>query len=762
MELTDMINELKKGNNKYVFDNVIDKILFLIYDEIGDYSLPYTWLLDLDENIEYKNKELERFINSETDFKDLIDGNIKDLESFRKVVKLVKALGEMQIRKQDSTLFDSNICSVFNEELDKSLDSGLETNDEFYKIYAELIPYICLDRNIIMNDWEKSINIIKEEFAKYEDEYWGIDYDTTINKEIIEFIYKKKEEYLTDILLKENKTKEDGQLFQRIRENSIKEVMQIKLELKIKDPDKEKILTKLKQLSNPIFFGELFFDDYIIDEINDIFLELDENETEIYSCKEYKKFQDSISRTIINNAVNDGILRERLLSINREYLEQILDKKICLFSEEGRTIKNYLEFVDLYPQFDKNELSKKIKDSYGLEKIDFVKEKSYINDYISKNKIVTNEEEFDEFLNHLQLIKLKDNNFSLPIDYVDFVIKQALESDSVISKNPDKYLNLVECCIADLGKNTLKIDTPYNYIVADYVRSNITEAGKANGTCNHLEKKITISREYIIKMIKEKNIEILNTVFHENEHAEQFDDFLNTEINSYNRYIMQKEEILGEVFGDFYKENYDLTYIEIEANEKAARKLANYLDMLNISDNSSLMFFESIGEEIANECQKIVNRKRKDYKKGEEKIIQGRQHNIVEMFDNVIRNYPELIDKYSQLLIEYNKDGSKRNLRQIIDNAEIYIKGGYDLNEIITKIIRNGRIITEESIIEDIEVLMQKEPKNEYEKTFIKNIISENISKVIFDIINNIDKFDYEQLISYKQMIEEIDSRMRC
>ena len=60
-----------------------------------------------------------------------------------------------------------------------------------------------------------------------------------------------------------------------------------------------------------------------------------------------------------------------------------------------------------------------------------------------------------------------------------------------------------------------------------------------------------------------------------------------------------------------------------------------------------------------------------------------------------------------------------------------------------------------------MEVLMNAEQKKASEETMIETIISENIGKVIFDIIINDDEMDYNQLILYKQMIEEIDSRMR-
>ena len=466
---------------------------------------------------------------------------------------------------------------------------------------------------------------------------------------------------------------------------------------------------------------------------------------------------------MINNAINDGEIGTSLLSTNLKYIEQIIDKKICIFSEEGSIIKNYLEFASLYPRCNINNLVEKIKASYRLDDVDVNEEKKYINDYINKNKIVTNEEEFDEILNHLQLVKLKDNNFSLPIEYVNFIIKQALENDSVISKNPEKYLNLVECCIEDLGRNDLSKDIkpPYHYFTTDYVKSNTFESGQSGGLHDSYRRLIQIPRKNIMRMIKEKNLDILNSIFHENAHAEQYYDFLNFQINSYNRYIMKKEDVLRKYFSDFYKDNYSLTYIEIEANEKAAQKLANYIDSLDISDISNLNFLDSFGKEISDACKDVIEQKTKEYKEGEKKIIEGKTQDVVEVFDELIKENPYFFDTNPEFLIEYNKDGSKKSLRQILNNAEAYINEEKNLYDIITRIIKNGNIITADSIIDDMEVLMNAEQKKASEETMIETIISENIGKVIFDIIINDDEMDYNQLILYKQMIEEIDSRMR-
>ena len=138
-------------------------------------------------------------------------------------------------------------------------------------------------------------------------------------------------------------------------------------------------------------------------------------------------------------------------------------------------MENFIEIATLKQGFDSSNLIQRINERYRLDFVDFEKENEYINTFIDNNSVATNEDEFNEFLNHLQLIKLKSENFCLPEKYVDYIIKQALEPESVISKNPDTYLHLVECAIQDLGKNDLYQTTgeKYEYHIADFVESSI-------------------------------------------------------------------------------------------------------------------------------------------------------------------------------------------------------------------------------------------------------------------------------------------------
>lgn len=447
------------------------------------------------------------------------------------------------------------------------------------------------------------------------------------------------------------------------------------------------------------------------------------------------------------------------LDFSEKYLKELVDSKPCLFSEKGRALKNYIEIATLKPEFDRNNLIKRIKEIYELDYVDYEKENEYIDSFIEKNSIVTNEEEFNEFLNHLQLLKLKDENFCLPQKYVDYIIQQTLETESVISRNHDYYSHLVECVLQDLGKNDLLKSTGerYEYHIADYVGSSVLKDGNASGYCQNEKSYIKISRNDVKRFIEQKNLDVLDTIFHENMHAEQYYDFENPNMDDYNRYIMQKEEILREYYADFYKENYKLTFIEIEAREKSAEKLARYIDSLNLSEQASLRFLDAVGEEISAECARVVKREKSRYDEGKVKKISGKNQNVVEAFDNIIKQNPNYLEKYYQLGMEYHEDGRKRTLQEILNYAVYFSKSSQ--TDVVSKIIKYGEIMTTETFLDDMELLMAIQPKHEATNDLIEDIILENVFNQVWLSYGKLDELDYIQLSKYRYILEKIFER---
>ena len=60
-----------------------------------------------------------------------------------------------------------------------------------------------------------------------------------------------------------------------------------------------------------------------------------------------------------------------------------------------------------------------------------------------QNIPIKSESEFDEFLKYLQTYKIS-NLFTLEQDKIDFIIKQVLSRESILTQNPDKYCSFME------------------------------------------------------------------------------------------------------------------------------------------------------------------------------------------------------------------------------------------------------------------------------------------------------------------------------
>ena len=447
------------------------------------------------------------------------------------------------------------------------------------------------------------------------------------------------------------------------------------------------------------------------------------------------------------------------LVFSEKYLKELVDNKPCLFSEKGRALKNYIEIATLKPEFDRNNLIKRIKEIYELDYVDYEKENEYIDSFIEKNSIATNKEEFNEFLNHLQLLKLKDENFCLPQKYVDYIIQQTLETESIISRNNDYYLHLVECVLQDFGKNDLHKSTGerYEYHIADYVKSSVSKDGNAAGYCKNKKNYIRISRNDVRRFIEQKNLDVLDTIFHENIHAEQYYDFEYPNMDDYYRYIMQKEEILSEYYSGFYEENYELTFIEIEAREKSASKLARYIDALSLSEQSCLRFLNAVGEDISKECARVVEREKSRYDDGKVKNISGKKQSVIEAFDNIIKQNPNYVGKYHQLGMEYHEDGRKRTLQEILNYAVNFSKSSQA--DVVSKIVKYGEIMTTETFLDDMELLMAIQPEHETTNELVEDIILENVCDQIWLSYGKLDKLDYIQLSEYRYILEKIIER---
>lgn len=91
------------------------------------------------------------------------------------------------------------------------------------------------------------------------------------------------------------------------------------------------------------------------------------------------------------------------------------------------------------------ELKKMIDKKFSITETSKKESKEKVDSFIDKyqNIPIKSESEFDEFLKYLQTYKIS-NLFTLEQDKIDFIIKQVLSRESILTQNPDKYCSFME------------------------------------------------------------------------------------------------------------------------------------------------------------------------------------------------------------------------------------------------------------------------------------------------------------------------------
>lgn len=753
LNLSKKIFDLKKIKNLDFLnlDNLIDDMTLkylesgLSVDEI-DYALENYFSLVQYEQLSYNVvafRGYESYHKFQEYFENLDKNEYYDDTSYTNI-----GLNEIlaNLYKNEADFLCSNLKYI-NEDIQDFLD-GKDIDDLLInsKILSSFLPAF-----FIQNEESEDYYELNEQVRKLFDLMQQVnDLDSKDDKNRLEKINSLLSCFKRELLQLENYV--DIEKIKNKDENEIKKVFEFLEKINSISVDKKSnysILEKKANLYN--LLSEIGYD--------------------IENEKGYKKFQLELNEAVntnlcvlgiydlglnLKNLLDGSCIRKDYQELSQKYIDNLVNKKTNIFSSDGRVLKNCISVIKMYPELDLyfENVMGKIYKSYELESVDLEKEEEYADDFIAKHSVIEDEKTFDEFLNHLQLIKLKNEDFILPQKYVNYIIKQALECDNVIDANPQKYLALVECAIEDLGKNDLKerigLDKKINYFISDNIYSE-TLNSQAGGSYYNSSLSIKVSRKSIIDLIENKDLYALDTVFHENTHAEQYRDFENKHYLSYNRYVMQKEQILISEYSDFYRDNYDKTFIEIEANEKSAQKLGEYLDELNLSSKTQLMFLSAFGEKVVDMCTDVADKKKKEYDIGEEKRIDGKNQNIYEVFDNLIKEKPNLLKDYPEFELEYNSDGTRKSLSQLFYFAK---KNSEEAQfNCISQIIKKGNVMAPESFISDMIFLMEE---SKIEDSLVFEIVSKNISSVIFKLMANSNQLSDSRVNDLRNMIHQI------
>lgn len=245
---------------------------------------------------------------------------------------------------------------------------------------------------------------------------------------------------------------------------------------------------------------------------------------------------------------------------------------------------------------------------------------------------------------------------------------------------------------------------------------------------------------------------VINTLFHEIRHARQFNRYM-YDISSNENLMFAKEFLFSDEFsntsiGEVYERNHNSFSMENDASSSASKRVLDFLDYRFVSsiDNISVKNVDYYLSDLVIEDEKG------------RKLVNKNQY-INDTCDRLVIEEPYLLDKFPILKKEYNSDGSKIKLKDLVLNMykeisqiQKVILNSYDREMLIMDIrsmyneliYRRLKANNEEEIKELVSLIKEEN------FTILLNSISEyyrqerlikgQLSKRKYDIKSRIDK----------------------
>ena len=213
-----------------------------------------------------------------------------------------------------------------------------------------------------------------------------------------------------------------------------------------------------------------------------------------------------------------------------------------------------------------------------------------------------------------------------------------------------KKIDEITCfaCLKALIKKFVG-DDKFNIYLGDYQ--------ECNGYMSFSNNCISVSLNSIKILIACSNVEknpaslgILDTIFHESRHLKQFRTMTQENISD-EAYAQYKEELLIQLLTGYYKKNYQGVNYEKEARVVGAQSVYDLL-------NTYFPYLKNCSSYYHDLALKEQNR---EY--GDKKIFElSKKVNIDEALEKMIAICPSIVKDHPLLLLEYELDGSKKEI----------------------------------------------------------------------------------------------------
>lgn len=270
-----------------------------------------------------------------------------------------------------------------------------------------------------------------------------------------------------------------------------------------------------------------------------------------------------------------------------------------------------------------------------------------------------------EFINGL-VSYIYSYSETIPYDIANQIIKSyATNKSSKISKESIKA-SLISIAQNELYKNNI-------YDITVFFGYREEEKNKAFYSKN--AKAICINKKSFDIVLESYNnlsaiYELLNIIFHEVEHAIQFNNIEDNEEISFNKILFIKESILKEKESTFYQDNYKNIFMEIYARIAGIISTCNYIkNVINIDYKKD----DKVRENLENELKRLNDGMTKKTKEFKNQVF------ILDYFDYYIANCKKqelsyILNNNPILKFEYNQDGTKKTPSEIFTQIDTRLK----------------------------------------------------------------------------------------
>lgn len=568
--------------------------------------------------------------------------------------------------------------NVNKEHVDKVIDLLTIPDKEAPHITPEGIKRLwnCLDDNLRNQEFENIVE--KVNLMEVEPEYVYVDINTYLWQSLSPNLQNQKLDFFINHAEKLKLGKE--------YRNSILQDIWLKSDDTVKKQNPQALINIICKLKGMFSVNKKFIEDimknkdtYSEEVFQDIALRLLDFACSLECASEYEEYLIEglgVSETaIFDNDFLSGIAQRIDKGLLASPLNEIFKKHIILSREK----------IDI--------------SGVNLEKYD---------DKVSSFENMS-EEEFSEFAENIKLLKIK--NGRIPEKYCDYIISQSIRANSTLNKNIQQNISLVKRSFEDKStyiaeeKGLDQIEFRLDGLDSSYEGVTVRSLGKT-----------------LIKYKKEdvyNPIDLINTMYHEIQHACQERDISSGKITDKYQYRIIKELILEGINPNYYKDNYLYMYSEIDARVQALLQQRQYLEHLGLTREE----IEDIKIE-QNNFENAIYFERVALGRADKKIYGDRREDMNEIFEREIIHNPQYLEKFPILQREFHQDGTKKTEEEMKNEKEEELANNPEnRNQILFKYSvimdksldeSNPKASVEQSIFASIDASVKAEQRSEF------------------------------------------------